>query len=154
MPRNSTANLESFDRRLASMRKFAAAATQARPEIGWVSALRRALGISMAVLGKRLGTSAVAVHYLETAEKRGAITLASLQRVADALDADLVYALIPRRPLRETLRARARIIATERVRAVAHTMALEKQELSDRHIRKQIESSVNELIARPKDLWR
>jgi hypothetical protein len=39
------------------------------------------------------------VNQLEKNERAGVITLASLRRAAEALDAELFYAIIPRKPL-------------------------------------------------------
>jgi len=82
-----------------------------RPSTGWVSAIRSALGMSRSYLGTRLGTTEGAVRKLEDAENRSAITLATLQRVAEALDCDFKYAIVPRRQLRDVVEDRAREIA-------------------------------------------
>lgn len=154
MTKTSATTLRQQDKKFAHLRKFANEAAHARPETGWLKALRHAMGMSIHVLGNRLGKSGVSVHLLEASERKGTITLNTLRKAANALDADLVYAIVPRHSLSETLRARARVVATARTRTVARTMALENQELTPGQQRRQIESSVDELITRPKDLWR
>ena len=78
-----------------------------------------------------------------------------MRRLADGLDCELVYALVPRRPLTETIRARARAIATEEVGGVAHTMSLEEQRPGAERLRKQVERRADELLrGRWSDLWR
>ena len=52
-------------------------------------------------MGQRLGITASGVRKLEQAEAADAITLATLRRVAEALDCELHYALVPRQPLRQ-----------------------------------------------------
>jgi len=112
--------------------------TLARPPRGWVRAVREALGMSAAALGARLGTTPGAVIRLEQSEAADRIRLDTLRRAADALGCDLVYLLVPRRPLTTVVRERARELARSQVKAVEQTMLLEDQatrqtsELEDR----------------------
>ena len=112
--------------------------TLARPPRGWVRAVREALGMSAAALAARLGTTAGAVTRLEQSEAADRIRLDTLRRAADALGCDLVYLLIPRRPLTAVVQERARELARAQVAAVEQTMLLEDQatgqtsELEDR----------------------
>jgi predicted DNA-binding mobile mystery protein A len=99
----------------------------ARPPRGWVRAVREALGMSAAVLAARLGTTPSAVTRLEQSEAADHIGLDTLRRAADALGCDLVYLLVPRRPLTATVRDRARELARWQVAAVEQTMRLEDQ---------------------------
>src|ERR1700680_2392780 len=99
----------------------------ARPPRGWVRAIREALGMSAAALAVRLGTTAGAVTRLEQSEAADRIRLDTLRRAADALGCDLVYLLVPRRPLTAVVRDRARELARWQVAAVEHTMRLENQ---------------------------
>ena len=62
-------------------------------------------------LAARMGVSQPAVSQLERSEVAGRIQLDSLRRAAAALDCDLVYSLVPRASLEETLDARARALA-------------------------------------------
>src|SRR5215217_7999866 len=84
-----------LDRRLADWRRLPA--REARPHGGWVRAIRDALGMSAADLAERMGVTQSTVARLESSERDGRIQLDTLQRAADALDCDLVYALVPRR---------------------------------------------------------
>jgi predicted DNA-binding mobile mystery protein A len=99
----------------------------ARPPRGWVRSVREALGMSAAVLAARLGTTAGAVTRLEQSEAADRIRLDTLRRAADALGCDLVYLLVPRRPLSAVVRDRARELARRQVAAVQQTMRLEDQ---------------------------
>lgn len=99
----------------------------ARPPRGWVRAVREALGMSAAAVSARLGTTAGAVTRLEQSEAADRIRLDTLRRAADALECDLVYLLVPRRPLRTVVRDRARELARWQVAAVEQTMRLEDQ---------------------------
>jgi predicted DNA-binding mobile mystery protein A len=99
----------------------------ARPPRGWVRAIREALGMSAAVLAARLGTTPGAVTRLEQSEAADRIRLDTLRRAADALGCDLVYLLVPRRPLTATVQDRARDVAREQAAAIEQTMRLEDQ---------------------------
>jgi len=99
----------------------------ARPPRGWVRAVREALGMSTAALAARLGTTAGAVTRLEQSEAADRIRLDTLRRAADALGCDLVYLLVPRRPLTAVVQERARELARLQVAAVEQTMLLEDQ---------------------------
>lgn len=101
-----------------------------RPSQGWLRTVREALNMPQRELARRLNVSQPSVQALERREVSGAITIESLERAADALGCDLVYALIPRRPLEETLREQAEKVARSQWAAVAHTMALEDQSVT------------------------
>ena len=77
----------------------------ARPPRGWIKAVREALGMTTAQLAKRLGVSQPRAVGIEKAEARGAITLDSLERAAQALDCRLVYALVPNKPTMNSSRS-------------------------------------------------
>jgi predicted DNA-binding mobile mystery protein A len=99
-----------------------------RPQKGWIRALREAMGVSYGELGERLQASRSLAAQQEKAEVDDRITLKSLRAYAAALDCDLVYAFIPRGvSIEETLTARARAVASQTVRRVEHSMALEDQ---------------------------
>ena len=78
-----------------------------RPPRGWLRAIRDALGLTTKQLARRLGVSQPRVVALEKGEIEETVTLASLRRAAEALDCRLIYALVPDRPLVDTLRERA-----------------------------------------------
>src|SRR5262245_27532719 len=100
MARSDSAQLarRTLDARLRdrSIRELAS-----RPPRGWVRAIRDALGMSSRQLANRMGQSQPAVTKLERSEASGGARLDSLRRAADALDCDLVYALVPRTSLEQ-----------------------------------------------------
>jgi predicted DNA-binding mobile mystery protein A len=117
--------LKQLDRSLGPYR---AAGKILRPPKGWIRAIRQALGVSSGELARRLGTSRQLPLQLERGEAADSITLRSLRGVADALDCDLVYALVPRADsMQELIETRARAEAKKNVLDVEHSMALEDQ---------------------------
>ena len=119
----------------------------ARPPYGWIKAIREALGMTTAQLGKRLGVSQPRVVKIEKAEKDGAITLASLERTAQALDCRLVYTLVPRKPLDDLIAERAKTIAKKRLESTGHSMKLEAQGIEAIDEREQLKSLINKIVA-------
>jgi predicted DNA-binding mobile mystery protein A len=97
------------------------------PVRGWIKAIREALGMSTDQLAKRLGVKQPSVTALEQSEAKGTIELATLRRVAEALDCTLIYALVPNKPLDATVRERARAFARKRLAPIEHSMMLEDQ---------------------------
>ena len=83
--------------------------------------------MTSAVLASRLEITASGVRKLEQAEATDAITLGTLRRVAEALDCELQYTLVPRRPLREMRRQQALRLAQQWQQRAGRTMALEAQ---------------------------
>jgi transcriptional regulator with XRE-family HTH domain len=63
---------------------------------GWLRAVRVAVGVPQEELVERLGVKRRAIFRLERAEKESSITLASLKRVAEALDCEVIYGLRPK----------------------------------------------------------
>ena len=123
-----------------------------RPARGWVRAIRDALGMTAEQLGARIGVSQPTVHKLERSEQDGTVQLNTLRRAAEALDCELVYVFVPRKPLRETYEARARAVALGETAAIGHTMSLEAQSVDDEdaeaQLRRFIEDDLN-----PRELW-
>jgi predicted DNA-binding mobile mystery protein A len=74
-----------------------------QPRQGWVSRIRKALGMTLPQLAQRLGVTRSRVVKIQQAEISNALTLRTLKETANALDCDLVYALIPRKPLQALL---------------------------------------------------
>lgn len=137
-----------------SLRAWREAELPRPPKGGWARTIRSALGMSTAALARRLGIAASSVRQLEKSEADGAITLRSLEKLADALNCDVRYALVPRKPLPEVLLDRARDVAKSNVDPVAHTMALEAQGVSEEHRHREIEIWARHILrGSRRDLW-
>lgn len=110
------------------MRPFLAAREVARPQRGWIRAIREASGMTLRELATRMKSSLSLSAQFERSEAEYRITLNSLRQVADALGCDLVYALVPKRgDIQDLAQRRATEEATADVLAVEHSMALEDQ---------------------------
>jgi len=102
-------------------------------EPGWLRAVRDAIGLSQATMGKKLHIKRQSYAQSEAAEERGAISLTSLQRAAEAMDCELVYFIVPREGVASTYTELAQIHdpGFKHLRAVEHSMALEGQGITD-----------------------
>ena len=126
-----------------------------RPSVGWLKSIREALGITATQLAKRLGVATSSVTRLETSEADDTISLGTLRRAAEALDCELVYSLVPKKTLAETLEARASSKARHQMLAINHTMALEAQATSQDAIAAQTRALTQALLkGSRRTLWR
>lgn len=126
-----------------------------RPPSGWLRTIREAIGMSTADLAARLHVLPQTVAALERGEVADTASLGTLRKAAAALDCDLVYALVPRRPLDQMVRDRARQVAEQRIEPVAHSMALESQAVNRDEVDRQIEDLARKLADRPpRGFWR
>lgn len=140
---------QSLDQKL---RPFQPAGQHHAPTKGWIRALRDSLGLSAAQLGNRLGVRSQSIDDLEKSEAAGTISLDALARVGQAMDCTLVYALVPNTSLEATVQRQAEALARAAISGVAHTMALEDQQVSastDQQVRDYIDDHISE-----RDLWR
>lgn len=125
-----------------------------RPPEGWVRTFRKALGMSSRQLAARLNLSKPSVTQMERMEVEDRITLTQLRRVAQALDAKLVYALVPRQPLDIVLNQQATRKAQELVARADTQMQLEKQQLGAEEIQQLIRQEAQRLLdTMPRDFW-
>jgi predicted DNA-binding mobile mystery protein A len=125
-----------------------------KPSEGWLSVLRKALGMSGAEVAARMGVSRGAVYQAERNEREGAITINQMQKLAEAMGGRFVYAIIPEGSVEDVIHAQARRKAEARIRRASAHMALEKQSLPSAQTRQRIEELADELVRdMPLDFW-
>ncbi len=83
------------------------------PKQGWLREIRDALGISQSQLAARAGISRATVQQMERAEGRRRITLASLDRLAQAMDCQVAFAIVPKSGTLQEIRARQALARAE-----------------------------------------
>lgn len=139
----------------AALSSYADLVKRQAPSRGWLKLIREALGRTERQQAQRLGISGATLHKSEQSEAEDRITLGQLRKLADGLDCELVYALVPRRPLTDAVQEPARAIAMDEVAGVAHTMSLEAQHPGAERFRKQVERRTDKLLrGRWSNLWR
>jgi predicted DNA-binding mobile mystery protein A len=141
-------------RRRLDERLKAFAGLGAAPPLGWVRALRDALGLTGAQLARRIGIRPASLSELEKNEATGRITLSTLKRAAEALDCTFVYALVPNQSLDAMVEEAARAAAKKELAASLHTMELEAQGVRAGDKREMLEALVADIAkAGGKRLW-
>lgn len=124
------------------------------PTKGWLKTIRNGLGMSLETFGKRLGVTKATAHQIEQAEMNESITIKRLRAAADALECDLVIAVVPRKSLERQLRDRAYELAKADFARLNHSMLLEGQAVYDRQAERIIKESSEEIIEeRDPRLW-
>lgn len=133
----------------------AAARDVAQPNEGWVATVRKALGMSAAELGRRLGVSRSRVAQAEAAETEGGPTLKTMQAMAQAMGCRFVYAIVPEDGSVDDLIAEQALRKARAMVERAHVhMAFENQALTDEQNTDEVEHVARELLFRmPRDFW-
>lgn len=83
--------------------------------------------MTAAQLGSRMGISRAAVSQLEQSEVDGTISVASLRRASQAMDATAHCVFVPNSSLEDTVVRRAREVANKDLASIDHSMSLEDQ---------------------------
>lgn len=135
-----------MDRKLLPFKRLV---TMRPPRSGWLKAIRMAMHMTQSDLARRLKVKQPTVDDLEQSEASGTIALRTLQRAAEALDCHLVYALVPKRGLETSVKARARLVSERMAVTTDRTMRLEKQGVSATETRRMIDEMTRELSAKP-----
>jgi predicted DNA-binding mobile mystery protein A len=99
-----------------------------------------------------MGVAHQAIREYENSEIHETIKLETLRRIGEALDCQVIYALVPRTTLEETVDSQARRKATKRLARVSHHSRLEDQEIGVSDAAVQIEDMAKKLIDR-RGLW-
>lgn len=76
--------------------------TEPQRNRGSIRLTRIALGLTLDSIAKRTGIRRQNVHQFEISEERGQIKLANLRRIAEAMDCELVYTIVPKQTARLT----------------------------------------------------
>jgi predicted DNA-binding mobile mystery protein A len=151
-PELNRLRVEQTDKNLAP---FTALRGRSVPSGGWLKTIRESLGRPLRAQAERLGISAPTLLKSEVAEANDRITLGQLRKLAEGLDCELVYALVPREPLTTMVEKQAARIARRDVLGIAHSMDLEDQRPSDSFLQKQLADRQRVLLASSwTHLWR
>lgn len=106
---------------------FSQAKVVLKPKSGWVKAIRESLGMSSRELAERMGIQQSGVILLEQREADKKITLETLQRAAQAMGCELVYAIVPKVSLEKIVDDQSKLAARKILESTLHTMELEQQ---------------------------
>ena len=132
-----------------------------QPKQGWIKTVRIALSMSGAVLSQRLGGHRSIASYLERAEMDDSITLKKLKQAAEAMNCELVYAIVPKATAEQPVVDVSALLAKQaerKARSIVQRagvqMALEAQALGTSAQEKEVERLKNKLLHdMPRDFW-
>ena len=143
---NAKIQREMLDRTLRDAR---ALRRHLQPENGWLREIRKSLGMPLRVVAGRAGMTPQAIQRIEKREAEGSVTLESLRNAAEMLDCDLVYAIVPKLTLENTLRA----LAEEAAKKMSMTEMQIAPEGTTAFPRKSREEMVRESEDNPRFIW-
>ena len=113
---------------------------------GWIRSSRTAIGMTLKQLATRLGFSVPAAKNFEMREVDEAITLASLRKIANAMEMDLVYYFKPKQEsLDDLLQFRAELKAKELMERSNQAMLLENQEADNKNKSREYDRLISEI---------
>lgn len=148
--RDNLIRLKQLDQQLTSLKEKG----YRMPKQGWVRTIRKALGMTIKQLARRLHVDPSRVVKIETSEIEGGITLRTMQSVAESIDCTFIYSFIPNSTLEEMVKVQARKVAMAEISRTAHTMDLEAQSVEKRWLSDQIEEEAQELLRKSwRKLW-
>ena len=96
-----------------------------RPKQGWLKTIREFLGMTTTQLAKKIDVSQPRVINMEKNEQN--IKISTMERIADALNCDFVYALVPRENIDDIIYNQAKKKALKIMNKVNKNMGLENQ---------------------------
>ena len=118
-----------------------------RPVNGWVRSIRNALGMTGKQLARRLGVSAERIVKIEADELDKKLTMATLEKVAQAMNCDFIYGFVPKdKGFKGIIEQQAQLRAREQLKEVMHTMILEDQKTSKAAVKTQLSILVKQPI--------
>ena len=125
------------------------------PEIGWIKTIREAYGMSVGNLADRLNISSPGVVRLEKSEAAKTIKLETLEKIAQALNCDLQYCLVPRVNPEKYLLAEAKRKSALMTEEVVKTMELENQGVSQERKKEIYNRFLEEALSKPQHyVWK
>lgn len=119
-----------------------------RPQSGWLRVVRDALGMTTRQLAASMGVSQAAVVDAERAEAGGDISMKTLRRYASAMDCELVYVLLPKRPIGDVVVERADEVARTRLLGNGHAEDPVGFEAQVEQLRQKL------LVGRRSEIWK
>lgn len=124
-----------------------------KPNLGWIKTIRNALSMPLSFPAKRLNVSPQSISQLEKGEIEETITLKSLRQLAESIDCELHYTIIPhKKSLCKMIEKQAHNKAKIMVDEVNQTMLLEDQKIKNH--KNSVQILAKEFSDNPtKDLW-
>lgn len=114
-------------------------------EIGQlISLIRKQLRMSQRALAKRSNVPQVTISKIESGNFNP--TTATLEKILNALECDLIITAIPRKSLDTILKEQAKIQAQKKINYLKGTMELEDQQPDEEFIKELIDEEIKKLL--------
>lgn len=123
------------------------------PSRGWINAIREALGMSQAQLAKRLKISRQGLNKAELQEVNGNLEVKTLKKIAEGINCDLIYFLVPKESLEKMIDRQVELLAKKIVMQTEKHMALENQGTKESFQKKMIAELSEELKSKGAKIW-
>jgi len=137
-----------LEKRFSIMRKIVYV-----PKGGWIKTVRNLYRMSAEQLGYAAGVSSVSIFQFEKSENEKTISLGNLYKIAEAMNCDVHYALVPRQPINDYIEERAKAKAKIIIEQLAKTMGLEDQGVSNEDLKILYQKAIQDLLKNPKNIW-
>lgn len=121
--RKLTAN--QIERQVSHLRGFCS------PSVGWIKTIRKVLGMSARQLGQKINVTPERIFKIESDELKSKLTMATLEKIAVALNCKFVYGFVPNSSLTQIIEKAAEEKAKSQLEIVSHTMSLEDQKVNN-----------------------
>ena len=136
------------NRRLKAIRRVIPD-TKVRP--GWIRYIRSSLGMTLKQLAERTKLSLPSIAQAERSEAAGRVSIATLKKMANAMECEFVYAFVPKTDLEEVMKQAAREKAKRTLVSADVHMTLEDQRV-EQSMQERIELLANKLLEKG-DVW-
>mgnify|MGYP003594605663 CR=1 FL=1 len=118
----------------------------------WIKVLRNYLRMTQAELAERAHIPQSHLAQIEAGKID--LQVGTLKKIFEGLSCDLVIQPLPRKPLSEVLRGRARSVALKRLKQTMGTMALENQAPEKELFKRLLEKRTDDVLNDPRErLW-
>lgn len=120
-------SLAQIDRRIEAIRS-----TMDKTSVrgGWIKYMRQALGLTMQELAQRVGLAASNIAQAEKREAEGKITLELLRKIAQAMECEVVYSIVPKKDIHTFIHDKAQEKARALLMNADLHMKLEDQKVT------------------------
>lgn len=118
-----------FERRIKPIRKNI---DNLKVKGGWIHYVRSILDIKLTTLAKLAKTTSSVIQQAEKREAQGKVTLDTLNRMANAMGCEFVYAFVPRKEIKSLIEDRALQKARKILERADIHMSLEDQKVEQK----------------------
>jgi predicted DNA-binding mobile mystery protein A len=126
-----------------------------QPNGGWIAHIRGVLALPTTQLAKLMGITQPSALAMEKREQDKAITLETLEKSANAMGCDLVYAFVPKTSLEDFVEQKRNSLVDQIMKKTHLTMSLENQGLNQQDLKDQKNLLLEDLRNKSmKHVWR